>query len=371
MAEGEQEAALATMAKLIELASGGGTLTSVLPIYNYHKYGQIDFRSAAGPQSFMLRGRQLRFGPTLAPRPRPYSSTERRIGFIGIGQMGAPMAKSLLKAGYDVTVCDTDPERVAGFPKHTTKLEELASTHSRIITMLPSNAAVESAYLRTRLAELAPVGSTFIDCSTVAPAVARDVHRALIAKGHRFMDAPVSGGTKGAQAGTLTFLVGGPRELVSANESLLLAMGRRVLPCGEVGHGQAAKICNNTILAVSMVALAESLNLGQRLGLDPVVLSEVINASSGRSWASELYNPIPGVQAGVPASQAYAGGFACRLLLKDLGLALAEARQAKAVLPTAEASERLYQAMLQEQPRAMADKDFSIVYQYLSRLHPQ
>lgn len=298
---------------------------------------------------------------------RPYSSSEGKVGFIGVGQMGTPMAQNLIRAGYDVTVCDADATRMVEFSKSTTSIEELVSTHDRIITMLPSNSAVESAYLKTPLVDLAPAGSTFIDCSTVAPSVARNVYRALAAKGHKFLDAPVSGGTKGAQAGTLAFLVGGPQELISANESLFLAMGRRVLSCGDIGHGQAAKICNNMILAVSMVALAESLNLGQRLGLKPTVLSEVINASSGRSWASELYNPVPGIQPAMPASQGYAGGFATRLLLKDLGLALEEARQAKVILPTAETSENLYQAMLGELQSA-ADKDFSIIYQYISGL---
>lgn len=314
----------------------------------------------------MLRG-GFRLLSSVKVQLRPYSSSGGKVGFIGVGQMGTPMAKNLIKAGYDVTVCDLDAKRMIEFPKSTTNIEELVSTHDLIITMLPSNAAVDSAYLKTRLVDLAPARSTFIDCSTVAPAVARNVDHVLAAKGHKFLDAPVSGGTKGAQAGTLTFLVGGPQELISANEPLFLAMGRRVLSCGDIGHGQAAKICNNMILAVSMVALSESLNLGQQLGLKPTVLSEVINASSGRSWASELYNPIPGIQPTVPASQEYSGGFATRLLLKDLGLALEEARQAKVVLPTAEASEHLYQAMIGEIQSA-ADKDFSIIYQYISGL---
>ena len=286
------------------------------------------------------------------------------VGFIGVGNMGAPMARNLLKAGYDVIVHDPNPARLSAFPRHATTLGELTQSCARIVTMLPNNNVVEQVYLGTEglVAQVEPTQTTLLDCSTVSPAVGRKIAEACHKRGVGFVDAPVSGGVKGAHEATLSFLVGGPAALIAAHQELLLKMGKKILPCGPVGAGQAAKLCNNLILAISMAALSEALHLGTQLHLDAKVLSTVINASSGRSWASETYNPVPGIMPNVPASHGYEGGFSAALMLKDLRLALKEATQVGVQLPTVETVLKQYENLQDE----FGSKDFSIIYRAIS-----
>lgn len=301
---------------------------------------------------------------------RRYSSADARrpVGFIGLGNMGGHMARNLIAAGHDVLVYDSDPARLRGFTKTAPDLRTLARHCPRLITMLPSDEAVERVYLAPEgLLGAAASEAVFLDCSTVSPGVERAVAQHCSARHVTFLDAPVSGGVGGAEKATLTFLVGGPEAAVAANRDLLEAMGKRVFSCGPVGSGQIAKICNNMILGVSMAALAEALHLGAQLGLDPKILSAVINTSSGRSWASELYNPVPGVMADAPASRGYQGGFMARLMLKDMLLAAGEAHQVGAATPVGDAARRLYQRMA-ETGVGLADKDFSAVYELLKSL---
>lgn len=296
-----------------------------------------------------------------------YLLLEERVGFIGLGQMGAPMAQNLVKAGFDVMVYDEQASKSNGFPRYASSLTELSKSCHRIITMLPSNEIVDEVFQKIAL-ELPPNSSKIIvDCSTVAPGIAQKACERLRERGVSFFDAPVSGGVKGAQAASLTFLVGDSSNQVESIRDLLLAMGQRIFVCGPVGSGQVAKICNNLILGVSMIALSEALNLGRQCGLDPKVLSQVINASSGRSWASEGYNPVPGVMKGTPADAGYRNGFASKLLVKDLGLAREEAHRVEAQIPATEMAYQLYQRMLQNEKDA-AGKDFSSIYEYITTL---
>lgn len=292
-------------------------------------------------------------------------SSGKTVGFVGLGQMGTPMVRNLQKSGYDVVVHDTDPSKVKEFTRHTEKLSDLAKTCPRIITMLPSNESVERVYLDgDGLLRNAQRGSTLIDCSTVSPSVEQKIAKACGQASISFLDAPVSGGVKGAEGASLSFLVGGDTKVLDANRDLLLAMGKNIFLCGPPGSGQVAKLCNNLILGVSMVALSEALCLGIKMGLDPTILSTIINASSGRSWASELYNPVPGVMNNVPAATDYVGGFATKLMLKDMRLAKEEADRCKVILPTGTTATEIY-AKLAEQ---LAHKDFSAVFKQIQEM---
>ena len=209
--------------------------------------------------------------------------------------------------------------------------------------MLPASSHVEDLYLGNGgVLKVVKPGTLIIDCSTIAPQTAKTVYQAAQAAGCAMIDAPVSGGTAGAAAGTLTFIVGGETEALERARPLLEKMGKNIFHAGDHGAGQVAKICNNMLLAIHMIGTAEALNLGTSLGLDAKVLSEIINKSSGRNWSSELYNPFPGVMENVPASRGYSGGFGVDLMLKDLGLAQEAALHAKAATPLGTLARNLY-----------------------------
>jgi 3-hydroxyisobutyrate dehydrogenase len=197
-----------------------------------------------------------------------------------------------------------------------------------------------------------------VDCSTIDPQTARDVAAAAAKQGVAMADAPVSGGTGGATAGTLTFMVGATPELFATLQPVLAQMGRNIVHCGEVGTGQIAKICNNLLLAISMVGVSEAMALGDALGIDTGVLAGIINSSTGRCWSSEMYNPWPGIVETAPASRGYTGGFGAELMLKDLGLATEAARQAHQPVVLGAVAQQLYQAMSQ---RGEGGKDFSAI----------
>ncbi|MCX4025508.1 3-hydroxyisobutyrate dehydrogenase [Endozoicomonas sp. SM1973] len=248
-----------------------------------------------------------------------------KIGFIGVGLMGGPMAHNLLKAGYELKVFDLVPALL----KPLIQDGAIAVDNARLaiegvdclITMLPASEHVLSLYLdEEALLEHIDPKTLVIDCSTIAPDVTKIVAGAAAKQGITMLDAPVSGGTKGAKDGTLTFIVGGSAAGFEAAQPVLSAMGKNILHAGDHGAGQMAKICNNMLLAIHMAGTAEAIQLGVNNGLDPKVLSDIMVQSSGRNWSLELYNPYPGVMEAVPASKAYQGGFKVNLMVKDLGL---------------------------------------------------
>ena len=228
-----------------------------------------------------------------------------------------------------------------------------------MITMLPAAVHVRSVWLGED-GVLAGIGKGVpaVDCSTIDPQTARDVAAAAAKQGVAMADAPVSGGTGGATAGTLTFMVGATPELFATLQPVLAQMGRNIVHCGEVGTGQIAKICNNLLLAISMVGVSEAMALGDALGIDTSVLAGIINSSTGRCWSSEMYNPWPGIVETAPASRGYTGGFGAELMLKDLGLATEAARQAHQPVVLGAVAQQLYQAMSQ---RGDGGKDFSAI----------
>jgi 3-hydroxyisobutyrate dehydrogenase len=270
-----------------------------------------------------------------------------RIAFIGLGHMGGPMAANLLKAGHELCVFDLVPAAVEAAVALGARAAADAAEAVRgaevVISMLPASRHVEGLYLGDDglLARIAP-DALAIDCSTIAPASAQKVAAAAAARGIAMIDAPVSGGTAGAAAGTLTFIVGGEAVALERARPLLDAMGRNVFHMGGSGAGQVAKLCNNMALGVIMAATGEALALGAAHGLDPAALSKMMAVSTGRSWATEVCNPWPGVLENAPASRGYQGGFGSDLMLKDLGLAAEAAMGVGAPIPLGELARNLY-----------------------------
>ena len=270
-----------------------------------------------------------------------------RIAFIGLGNMGGPMAANLVKAGHALRVFDLVPEALAhaveaGAVAASSAADTLADAEV-VISMLPASRHVEGLYLgEAGLLAKIPAGALVIDCSTIAPASARKVAEAATARGLQMLDAPVSGGTAGAAAGTLTFIVGGPAEVLERARPYLQAMGKNIFHVGDSGAGQVAKLCNNMALGVIMAVTGEAISLGVAHGLDPKVLSQMMAVSTGRSWATEVCNPWPGVLENAPASRGYSGGFGNDLMLKDLGLAVEAAMGTGASIPLGELARNLY-----------------------------
>ncbi|OZI52802.1 3-hydroxyisobutyrate dehydrogenase [Bordetella genomosp. 5] len=268
------------------------------------------------------------------------------IAFIGLGNMGAPMALNLLKAGHAVTVFDLVPAAVKTLTdagaRAAASADAAVAGVEVVITMLPASRHVEGLYLEHDLLGKIATGTLVIDCSTIAPDAARKVAAAAEARGIPMIDAPVSGGTGGAAAGTLTFIVGGPEQALARARPVLENMGKNIFHAGAAGAGQVAKICNNMLLGILMAGTSEALALGVANDLDPKVLSDIIAKSSGRNWATELYNPWPGVMEHAPASKGYAGGFGVDLMLKDLGLAAEAALDSRASIPLGELARNLY-----------------------------
>jgi 3-hydroxyisobutyrate dehydrogenase len=270
-----------------------------------------------------------------------------RVAFIGLGNMGAPMAQNLIKAGFSLTVFDLVKEAVVQLVKSGATAAASASDAVNgadvVITMLPASKHVEGIYLGPEglLTKIAPK-ALVIDCSTIAADSARKVAHAAADRGLAMIDAPVSGGTGGAIAGTLTFIVGGESADLERARPLLEKMGKNIFHAGAAGAGQVAKIANNMLLGIAMAGTAEALALGVANGLDPKVLSEIISKSSGRTWAIELYNPWPGVMENVPSSKGYAGGFGVDLMLKDLGLAAEAAVSTQSVIALGELARNLF-----------------------------
>ena len=272
-----------------------------------------------------------------------------KIGFIGLGNMGLPMAINLLKAGHEVTGFDLVQGQIDAFAAAGGKVAMSANSTADgadvVISMLPASRHVEGLYLGANgLIAHADPKTLLVDCSTISPKVAQAVAAEAKAKGFAMVDAPVSGGTAGAQAGTLTFMVGGENSVVECLRPILEKMGKNIFHAGGSGAGQTVKVCNNMLLGIQMLGTSEALRLGIANGMDPKVLSDIMSKSSGRNWALELYNPCPGVMENVPSSKGYAGGFGVDLMLKDMGLAIENAQDLGASVPLGRLSRQLYES---------------------------
>ncbi|TDX30926.1 3-hydroxyisobutyrate dehydrogenase [Modicisalibacter xianhensis] len=272
------------------------------------------------------------------------------IAFIGLGNMGSPMAINLVKAGHDVTVFDLVESSMRQLEsegaRSASSAMEAAHGAEVIVSMLPAGVHVRGLYLgregQAGLLDQIDGQPLVIDASTIAPEDARIVAEAARQRGIEFLDAPVSGGVGGAKAGTLTFIVGGPEPAFQQARPVLEAMGKNIFHAGEAGAGQVAKICNNMLLGILMSGTAEALALGVRNGLDPATLSEIMKQSSGGNWALNVYNPWPGVMENAPASKDYQGGFLVDLMMKDLGLAWDLALDSKAAVPMGSEARNLF-----------------------------
>jgi len=272
-----------------------------------------------------------------------------KIAFIGLGNMGGPMAMNLQKAGHTLSAFDLSKEACNKFAAEGLPIAASAAATLEgaevVISMLPASQHVEALYLGEGglMAQIAP-GTLVIDSSTIAAATSRKVAEAGAKRGVAVIDAPVSGGTGGAIAGTLTFMVGGSEAELERARPILEKMGANIFHAGAAGAGQTAKICNNMLLGILMIGTSEAIALGVANGLDPKVLSEIMRRSSGGNWALEKYNPLPGVMDNVPSSKGYAGGFGTDLMLKDLGLAQENAAAVRASTPLGGLARNLYAA---------------------------
>ncbi|APB01251.1 3-hydroxyisobutyrate dehydrogenase [Nocardia seriolae] len=255
-------------------------------------------------------------------------SNNTKVGFLGLGHMGGPMAANLVKAGYDVLAFDPVPAAQEQARRDGATVvaaaAEAVSASDIVITMLPNGRIVLDLY--GEILSAAKPGTLFVDCSTIDVADAKQAAELAAAAGHRALDAPVSGGVAGASAGTLTFMVGGADADFAAALPLLEVMGGKVVHCGGAGVGQAAKICNNMLLGISMIGLSEAIVLGEKLGLTHDKFFDVVSTASGQSWALTSYCPVPGPVPASPANNDYKPGFATALMAKDLGLAASALR---------------------------------------------
>ena len=288
-----------------------------------------------------------------------------KIAFIGLGNMGGGMAANLAKAGHEVRAFDLSEEALAraveaGCSRAASTAEAVTGAEA-VVTMLPAGKHVASVYESDVFPNAGP-GTLLLDCSTIDVATARTNIEAATANGLVAVDAPVSGGIAAANAGTLTFMVGGTDEGFARAEPILAKMGKAVIHAGDAGAGQGAKICNNMLLGASMVATCETLALAQKLGLDPQKFFDIASVSSGQCWSLTSYAPLPGVGPTTPAENDYKGGFAAALMLKDLRLAMEAAASVDADVPMGAKARELYEAFVE------ADKDgrdFSAIIQTL------
>lgn len=293
-----------------------------------------------------------------------------QIAFIGLGNMGGPMAANLVKAGHSVRAFDLVQAALDDFAKVGGVAVSSASAAvigaEVVISMLPAGQHVASLYLGDEeaqggLLKLITKAALVIDSSTIDAQTSRQVGVAAHELGIAFVDAPVSGGTAGAKAGTLSFIVGGETSAFEQAQPILTAMGANIFHAGATGAGQVAKMCNNMLLSVLMAGTAEALRMGVENGLDADVLSDIMVKSSGRNWALEIYNPVPGVMAGTPASNDYQGGFMVDLMNKDLALALAAAQASDSSVPMGQQASKLFKA---HGEAGFGGLDFSSIYQH-------
>ncbi|TDI60903.1 MAG: 3-hydroxyisobutyrate dehydrogenase [Alphaproteobacteria bacterium] len=292
-----------------------------------------------------------------------------KIGFIGLGNMGMPMAKNLIKAGHEVKAFDLSAAALdhgveAGMAPAAT-VSEAASGVEVVVTMVPEGKHSRAVYLNDDgILAKADAGTLLIDCSTIDVATARDINAAATEAGFEMVDAPVSGGVGGAEAATLTFMVGGTKGAFQKAEKILKPMGGKIFHCGGAGNGEAVKICNNMLLAISMIGTSEAFALGRRLGLDDQVLFDVASTSSGRCWSLDTYCPVPGPVPGSPANRDYQPGFAADMMLKDLRLAKTAAKATEASTPLGALSEALYSELSE---KGHGNLDFSGIFKMVNQ----
>ena len=288
-----------------------------------------------------------------------------RVAFIGLGNMGGGMAANLAKKGHDVRAFDLSEEALARAEAagclRAASAAEAAEGAEAVVTMLPAGAHVAEVYAGS-LGDVA-AGTVLIDCSTIDVATARQVAVDAAARGLLAVDAPVSGGIGAANAGTLTFMVGGTDEGFAAAEPFLADMGKAVIRAGASGAGQAAKMCNNMILGATMVATCEAFALAEKLGLDAQAFYDIASVSSGQSWSMTSYCPVPGVGPQSPADNGYQGGFAAALMLKDLRLAIAASEDVGAAVSMGARACELYEAFVAE---GQGGTDFSGIIRKLA-----
>jgi 3-hydroxyisobutyrate dehydrogenase len=293
-----------------------------------------------------------------------------RIAFIGLGNMGLPMAANLLKAGHAVAgfdlVAASVERHVAAGGRAAASVAEAAGDAEVVITMLPAGSHV--AAVVAEILAAAPGKPLLIDSSTIDVETARRLAAQAAGHGVDMLDAPVSGGVGGATAGTLTFMAGGSAAAFARGLPVLQAMGRTVVHAGGPGAGQSAKICNNMILGISMIAVSEAFVLADRLGLDRQKLFDIASTSSGQCWSLTSYCPVPGPVPGSPANRGYLPGFTVALMLKDLLLAQQAAEATGAATPLGAHAARLYQALADS---GEGGRDFSVTYDYLADLYRQ
>jgi len=295
-------------------------------------------------------------------------SVSRRIAFFGMGNMGLPMARNVAQK-MNVVVFDSNPaardKATAAGLKVARSQEEAVADADTVISMLPSGPVASKFYIgegdsRPGLLKSLPPSTDILDCSTIDAVTAKRISEAAAANGLSYFDTPVSGGVGAAAAGTLAFMIGGPKESVDRIQPVLATMGPKQFHAGPSGSGQIAKAFNNMLLAIHMIGTSEALSMGARSGLDPAALSEIFKASSGRNWSVEVYNPYPGVMPTAPSSNDYAPGFMVDLMCKDLGLALDIASESNLNLPMGELASSLYTA---HQSSGKGQLDFSSICQ--------
>ena len=288
-----------------------------------------------------------------------------KIAFIGLGNMGGGMAANLVKAGHTVRAFDLSEQALAKARENGcetfTSAAEACEGVDAVVSMLPNGAIVKSVYTEDVICK-APGGAVFLDCSTIDVATAREVAEAAGAAGYAMVDAPVSGGIAAADAGTLTFMVGGSEEAFKRAEPVLNAMGKAVIHAGQAGNGQAAKICNNMLLGIPMIGTCEAFAMAQKLGLDPQTFYDISSVSSGQCWSMTSYCPVPGVGPTTPADNDYQGGFATGLMLKDLKLAMEAAETAGIDPQMGQRARELYEAF---DAAGNGARDFSAIIETL------
>nr|WP_298932133.1 3-hydroxyisobutyrate dehydrogenase [uncultured Erythrobacter sp.] len=286
---------------------------------------------------------------------------DMKIAFIGLGNMGGGMAANCVKAGHDVRAFDLsqdalDAAKQAGCATFTSAKDAVADAEA-VVSMLPNGAVVKTVY-GTDVIGLAPTGAVFLDCSTIDVATAREVISAATEAGYDMVDAPVSGGIAAANGGTLTFMVGGSSDAFARAKPILEAMGKAVIHAGDAGNGQAAKICNNMLLAIHMAGTCEAFAMAEKLGLDPQTFYDISSVSSGQNWSMTSYCPVPGVGPQSPSDNDYQGGFATALMLKDLRLAMEAADASDSAVPMGSRAAALYESF---DGAGNGGKDFSAI----------
>jgi 3-hydroxyisobutyrate dehydrogenase len=291
-----------------------------------------------------------------------------KVGFIGTGTMGQPMVRNLIMKGFSVVAYDIVPAALEAAVKLGASAcgstAEGAKQADLVVTMLPSSSHVETAYLGAGgVLEGAAKGRLCVDMSTIEPAVSRRVAERLRERGIRFIDAPVSGGVVGAEKATLAIMVGGAAADLEEARPALAAMGANIIHVGPVGSGEVAKLCNNLIAGVAMVAVSEAFRIAEGFGVDPKILTSVISKSSGNTWAMEHGHPVPGMVPTAASSREYAPGFMTDLMAKDLGLAVNAARELRVPLAVAPAAQ---QVLRLASSHGYGRKDFSSVYAFLT-----